>query len=72
MRLGQRWMCGQNDWNEAKMSILDEVADGLAKRAIKEINRSGDENIEARIAHVQDFIGFDVARPAAPFVYTLF
>ena len=32
------------------MSILDEVADGLAKRAIKEMNRSGDENIEARIA----------------------
>ena len=32
------------------MSILDEVADGLAKRAINEIKRSGDEDIEARVA----------------------
>ncbi|NNE80391.1 MAG: hypothetical protein HKN18_08985 [Silicimonas sp.] len=32
------------------MSILDEVADGLAKRAIEEMSRTGNEAIEARIA----------------------
>ena len=32
------------------MSMLEEVADGLAKRALAEIERSGDEKIERRIA----------------------
>ncbi len=32
------------------MSMLEEVADGLAKRALAEIERSGDEKIEKRIA----------------------
>ncbi len=32
------------------MSMLEEVADGLAKRALEEIERTGDENIEKRIA----------------------
>lgn len=32
------------------MSILDEVADGLAQRAVKLMDDSGDDTIEARIA----------------------
>ena len=32
------------------MSILDEVADGLAQRAIAYMTRSGDESVEGRIA----------------------
>ena len=32
------------------MSVLDEVADGLAKRAVKMMDNSGDDTVEARIA----------------------
>ena len=32
------------------MPMVEEVADGLAKRALQEIERTGDETIEKRIA----------------------
>ena len=32
------------------MSMVEQVADGLAKRALEEMERSGNENIEKRVA----------------------